>query len=56
MEDEILTFDEAKDYLKVSRSTLYSWVRQKKIPVSKMGRFWRFKKSKIDAWFEEQQR
>jgi excisionase family DNA binding protein len=56
MSDEILTFEEVRRYLKISRTTLYSWLYQKKIPASKMGRFWRFRKSKIDAWFEGQER
>lgn len=56
MQDEILTFNEVKEYLKVSRSTLYNWVHQRKIPVAKMGRFLRFKRSKIDAWLDERER
>jgi excisionase family DNA binding protein len=51
--DEILTFEETRRYLKLGKSRLYQLARQKKIPVSKIGRTWRFKKSKIDAWLEE---
>ena len=49
MIDEILTFDEAKKYLKVHKATLYRWAQAKKIPAFKAGRSWRFKKEKIDA-------
>jgi excisionase family DNA binding protein len=55
MVDEILTFDETRKYLKISRSKLYLFAQQNKIPVSKIGRTWRFKKSKIDAWLEKQE-
>lgn len=48
--DEILTFEEARLYLKFSKSKLYELVQQKKIPASKIGRNWRFKKSRIDSW------
>jgi len=54
MDEEILTFEEARNYLKVSRSTLYNWIHQKKIPVVKAGRCWRFQKEKIISWLEEQ--
>lgn len=53
--DEILTFEEVKKYLKFSKSKLYHLVRQKKIPASKIGRSWRFKKAKIDEWLDQQQ-
>ncbi|MCM8762986.1 MAG: helix-turn-helix domain-containing protein [Candidatus Omnitrophica bacterium] len=56
MTEEILTFKEVRQYLKISRTTLYNWLHQKKIPAAKIGRVWRFKKSKIDAWMEEQAR
>ena len=53
--DEILTFEELSKYLKFSKSKLYDLVQQKKIPASKIGRNWRFKKSKIDVWLEKQE-
>jgi len=46
--DEILTFEETAKYLKFSKSKLYQLVQTKKIPASKIGRAWRFKKAKID--------
>lgn len=55
MVDEILTFEEARKYLKVGKSRLYSLAQQNKIPVSKIGRTWRFKKTKIDAWLDKQE-
>jgi excisionase family DNA binding protein len=53
--DEILTFEETRRYLKFSESKLYQLVQQRKIPASKIGRTWRFKKSRIDTWLEKQE-
>jgi len=53
--DEILTFEETRKYLKFSESKLYKLVQQRKIPASKIGRTWRFKKAKIGTWFERQE-
>lgn len=56
MDSEVLTFNEAKKYLKISNSTLYRLVQSKKIPASKVGRAWRFRKEKIIAWMEGQEK
>lgn len=53
MTDEILTFDETRRYLKLSKSRLYQLAQQHRIPVCKIGRTWRFKKAKIDEWMEQ---
>lgn len=53
--DEILTLEEISKYLKLSKTKLYNLVQQKKIPASKIGRNWRFKKSRIDVWLEKQE-
>lgn len=55
MDSEVFTFDEAKKYLKVSSSTLYRLVQRRKIPASKVGRSWRFRKEKLIAWLEKQE-
>lgn len=55
MHSEVLTFQEAKKYLKISNSTLYRLVQQGKIPASKVGRSWRFRKERIIAWLEKQE-
>lgn len=51
--DEVLTFEEARKYLKFSKSKLYRLVQQNKVPRSKIGRTWRFKRSKIDEWLDK---
>jgi excisionase family DNA binding protein len=50
---EILTLRDASRYLKVHTSTLYRLAEQGKVPVSKIGKIWRFKKEDIDEWLEQ---
>ncbi len=55
LQSEVLTFKEAKRNLKISNSTLYRLVNGRKIPASKVGRSWRFRKEKLIAWLERQE-
>ena len=48
----LMTMEELADYLKVTRRTIYDWVKHNKIPAVKLVGQWRFKKDKIDAWIE----
>jgi len=50
--DEILTLEEASQLLKLSRSTVYSLARRRKIPAFKLGRSWRFVKAYLIKWLE----
>ncbi|MCM8791726.1 MAG: helix-turn-helix domain-containing protein [Candidatus Omnitrophica bacterium] len=51
-ENNLLTIDELARYLKVTRRTIYEWLKKKKIPAVKIIGQWRFKKERIDAWLE----
>lgn len=53
IQTDILTIEELARYLKISKSTLYKLVREGKIPSQKVGRHWRFRKTAIDRWLEE---
>ncbi|MCM8797618.1 MAG: helix-turn-helix domain-containing protein [Candidatus Omnitrophica bacterium] len=50
---ELMTIDEVADYLKVTRRTIYDWLKRKKIPAIKLVGQWRFRKDKIDAWIDK---
>jgi PTS system nitrogen regulatory IIA component len=50
---ELMTIDDLAAYLKVSRRTIYEWLKQNKIPALKLVGQWRFKKDKIDEWMEQ---
>ncbi|MBO4973027.1 MAG: helix-turn-helix domain-containing protein [Clostridia bacterium] len=40
------------EYLGVSRDTLLTWINEKNMPASKVGRSWKFKASEVDAWIK----
>jgi excisionase family DNA binding protein len=50
MEDRWLSVDEIAEHLGVSKDTVYTWLREKRLPGHKLGRFWKFKKEEVDAW------
>ncbi|MDD5347866.1 MAG: helix-turn-helix domain-containing protein [Candidatus Omnitrophica bacterium] len=51
---ELMTIDDLSTYLKVSRRTIYEWLKQNKVPALKVVGQWRFKKDRIDEWMERQ--
>lgn len=57
MEDkppEFMTIEEVSEYLRVPISSLYKLAQQGKIPASKVGRHWRFRREFIDRWINDQ--
>jgi HSP20 family protein len=50
--DQILTAEEAAEYLKMALSTLYRYMRTGQVPCFKVGNQWRFKRSVLDQWME----
>ncbi|HRY28652.1 MAG TPA: helix-turn-helix domain-containing protein [Elusimicrobiota bacterium] len=40
-------------YLGIGKSKIYSLIRQRKIPASRIGRQYRFSKEVIDSWLKE---
>lgn len=44
----------AADFLKVRRSTLYSWVHQRRIPYRKHGRRVVFSRKDLEIWSQSQ--
>jgi excisionase family DNA binding protein len=49
-----MTVKDVAEYFKLSSDLVYKLAQQGKIPVSKVGSQWRFKKEKIDEWMENQ--
>lgn len=47
-----LTLEEAAQYLKMGKSTLYELARKGKTPAHKMGRAWRFDAEELDNWLK----
>lgn len=52
LQESLMTIDDLAVYLKVTRRTIYEWLRNKKIPAVKLIGQWRFRKDKIDSWLE----
>ena len=54
MESEILTIKEVADYLKVNERTIYRLANKGGIPAFKVGNNWRFERTKIAEWMNNQ--
>lgn len=51
MPDDILTVDEAAEYLRVNRKTLYAAINDNKIPgVVRLGRVVRVSRAALERW------
>jgi len=48
--EELLTLEELAKLLRVNEKTIYRLLNEQKIPATKVGHLWRFKKSAIDDW------
>jgi excisionase family DNA binding protein len=51
--DMVMTIGDLARYLKLSKSTLYKLCAEGKVPGTKVGRHWRFRKEIIDHWLGE---
>lgn len=56
MDTSWMTVRDVAAYLRLSQDLIYRWAQQGKIPASKVGGQWRFKRERIDLWIEEQGR
>ena len=52
-EDSVLTIKELSEYLKIPKSSLYRLAQEGKVPGQKVGKHWRFLRSRIDRWLQE---
>ena len=50
LKSELLTIVDVCEILKLKRGTLYNWISSKKIPVVKMGKSVRFRRSAIEKF------
>lgn len=52
-EPKLLTLQQVSEYLNIHEMTLYKMAQQGKVPASKVGRVWRFRKNRIDEWLDK---
>ncbi|MEW6041638.1 MAG: helix-turn-helix domain-containing protein, partial [Elusimicrobiota bacterium] len=53
MANEIMTVEQLAKYLNVGVTTIYKLANDGKIPGTKVGNQWRFRKEKIDEWLDK---
>jgi len=51
---EVMDIRQAADYLGISPDTLYKYASENFVPAFKLGNRWRFKKSRLDDWMDQQ--
>lgn len=51
---EVMDIRQASDYLGISPDSLYKYASENFIPAFKLGNRWRFKKSRLDEWMDQQ--
>ena len=54
--DPLLDANDAAAVLKISAYTVRQRARRREIPAIRLGKFWRFRRSSLDAWIVEQER
>lgn len=50
--DVIMTSSEVAEYLRLPLRTVYKLCQEGKLPAAKIGKHWRFRKEKLDQWFD----
>ena len=52
---DVMTLDEAAEYLRLKPRTIYGLAQTRKIPGAKLGNRWRFSKTALDEWLTGRQ-
>jgi excisionase family DNA binding protein len=53
-QDQLMDIKEVASYLRLQESTVYAWAKGGRIPAFRLGRLWRFRRTELDAWLENQ--
>ena len=51
---EVMDIRQAADYLGISADTLYKYAAEGFVPAFKLGNRWRFKRSRLNDWMDQQ--
>jgi excisionase family DNA binding protein len=52
----VMNVREAAEYLGIGKDALYAAARAGEVPAFKLGNRWRFKRSLLDAWMDQESR
>lgn len=50
--EKLMTLEEVADYLRLSKDTVYRLANTGKLPASKVGNQWRFRRGDVDEWLD----
>ena len=53
MQSRWMTLQEVAEYLQLSKDMIYRLAQSGRIPASKVGSRWRFRRERIDSWMED---
>ena len=56
MPTDIMTIDEVAEYLRINKKTAYRLASDQKLPGFKVGGAWRFRRSEIESWIDDDAR
>ena len=55
MDNDFLTAQEVADFLRIPVTTVYKLATEGKIPSFRAGKHWRFRRSSIQGWIDDQE-
>ena len=53
MQSRWMTLQEVAEYLQLSKDMIYRLAQNGRIPASKVGNRWRFRRERIDRWMDD---
>lgn len=53
MQNRWMTLQEVAEYLQLSKDMIYRLAQSGRMPASKVGSRWRFRRERIDRWMED---
>lgn len=54
MKTQLLTFNEAREFLRINKGTLHKLIRKGDIPAFRVGNLWRIDKIELTNWLKKQ--
>ena len=53
MQERWMTLQQVAEYLQLSKDQIYRLAQTGRMPASKVGNRWRFRRERIDSWIED---